>query len=716
MYTINNPKYKKAREKAKNLVKKMTLKDKIVQLTQYINGDDSYNPKSGDTSKNNAGRCGSFLNCCGIYEVNELQKIALEYSPHNIPIITGCDVIHGYRTTMPIPLAMSCCFDEEIVRNCCRVAAEEAKSDNVHWIYSPMVDIARDCRWGRVAEGFGEDPYLCSLLAKAAVTGYQNDGGVMACMKHFVGYSACESGKDYTGCEMSDQTLFNVFLPPYKAGIDAGVATVMSSFNDINGIPCSGNKKMLTEVLRNKLGFDGFVISDYDSVLELIKHGYAEDKKDAVLKGYGAGVDVLMSGNMYNEYLPELVAEGKISEEQIDASVERILAAKYTVGVMDEPLLDTEKPRHFLTEEHRKVAYDAAVNSLVLLENNGILPLNDEKIGSKKIGLTGPIANDKDSVLGCWSCLKNPSFTVSIKDAAEKIFGKDSVIYDKGCSFNEDENISEALDKMRECDIIIACMGEHASESGEATSKTCLDLNKVQKQYLNNLFETGKPVIVIISAGRPLIMTDIRKKAAALLYIWAPGTEAGNAVCDVLRGIKNPSGRTTISFPYSVGQLPLYYNHKSTGRPPVNNFFFESKYIDSPIGALYPFGYGLSYSKFEYTEGKMSGLVVSEEKNITVSCKITNCGKYAGFETVQLYIRDVVGSITRPVKELKSFKKIFLAPGESRTVSFDITSEMLSFWNADMIFTAEDGSFKAWIAANSSSNDIEFKFTYKSSN
>lgn len=710
MYTPKNPNYAKAREKAKELVSKMTLEEKVVQLTQYISGDNSYNPESKDGSSHNAGKCGSFLAACGIYEVNALQKIALEYTPFGIPIITGCDVIHGYRTTMPIPLAMSCTFDPDTVRKCCATAAIEARCDNVHWVFSPMVDIARDSRWGRVAEGFGEDPYLCSLLAAAAVKGYQDDGGVMACMKHFAAYSACEGGRDYNSCEMSPQTLFNVYLPPFKAGIDAGVATVMSSFNEINGVPCSGSKYILTDVLRKKLGFDGFVVSDYDSVHELVNHGFAKDKKDAVLKGYGAGVDVLMSGNAYNEYLPELVSEGKISEEQIDASAERIIAAKYVVGVMDEPLLDTEKPRPHLTPEHRKCAYEAAVKSFVLLENNGVLPYVPKAAKGKKIGLTGPIADDKDSVLGCWSSIKNPSCTVSIYDAIQRTYPESEIIYEKGCSFTEKENANDAVSALSECDIIFACMGEHASESGEATSKTSLELNGVQLEYLDKLFNTGKPVVVIISAGRPLIMTEIRKKAAALLYIWASGTETGNAVCDVLSGKRCPSGKTTISFPFTTGQLPLYYNSKSTGRPAAGKLFFESKYIDCPIGALYPFGYGLSYAKFEYSMPEISSKTLERGKCITLSCEVMNVGEYEGEETVQLYVRDVAASLTRPVKELKGFKKICLAPGAAAKVSFDVTCDMLAFWNCDMEFVAESGEFKAWISQNSKDEKIEFDF------
>lgn len=711
MYTLKNPEYRKAREKARALVEKMTLEEKVIQLTQYIGGDNSYNPERCEEGSTNAGRCGSFLAACGLEEVNALQKIALEYTPHSIPVISGCDVIHGFKTTMPIPLAMSCTFEPEITRACCKAAAIEARQNNIHWTFSPMVDIARDSRWGRVAEGYGEDTFLCTKMAEAAVLGYQNDGGIMACMKHFVGYSACEGGRDYNGCEMSDQTLYNVYLPPFKAGIDAGVATFMSSFNEINGVPCSASRKILTDVLRGSLGFDGFVVSDYDSVLETIAHGYSEDKKDATLKGYGAGVDMIMFGNMYNDYLPELVKEGKISEEQIDASVERILAAKYVVGVMDKPFLEYGDIACD-EAEHRRVAYEGAVKSLVLLENNGILPLTPEKYKGKKIGLTGPIANDRESVLGCWASCKNISKTVTIKQAFENNFPESEIVCESGISYVEETSVEAGIAAMKDCDVIVACMSEHFADSGEATSMSSLELKRDQLDYLDALFATGKPVIVLVSAGRPLIMTEIRRKAAALLYIWAPGTEAGNAVCDVLSGKFNPSGRTTISFPYNVGQMPLYYNSKNTGRPAAGKSIFESKYKDCPIGALYPFGYGLSYTKFDYTDAEIDKDSFTKGEAITVSCKVTNVGSMAGDDVVQLYVRDLFGSITRPVKELKGFEKIHLEPGESRKVSFVITPELLAFYNADMEYTTECGKFKAWIAHDSSDNAVEFEFSY----
>lgn len=715
MYTLDNPKYKEARAKAAALVAEMTLEEKVIQLTQFMVTENTYNPDHvEEDGEMLAGRCGSLLAATGAETVNHYQKISLECTPKGIPLLSGCDVIHGFCTTMPIPLAQSCTFEPAVARECSAVAGKEAHLQGVHWTFAPMVDIARDARWGRNAEGFGEDTYLASKFADAAVRGYQEDGGILACMKHYVAYSACEGGRDYNGCEMSDQTLFNTYLPPFKAGIDAGVATVMSSFNDINGVPCSGSRRMLTDILRGKLGFDGFVISDYDSVLELINHGYAEDECDAVCKGYGAGVDILMLGNLYNRYLPRLVREGKIKEEMIDASVERFLAAKYMMGLMDDPFTSEEGLEGaFVTEEYRAIARNAAKRSFVLLENDGTLPLIPSEWTGKKIGLTGPAADDRDSVLGCWASLKNPDKTVSIKDAFERVYKDSTIVFAEGVSFNKEKSDPDgAIEKLAGCDVIVAALAEHADESGEATSKTSLELADDQREYLERLIDTGRPVVLLISAGRPLILTDIKDRVAAILYIWAPGTECGNAVGDVISGAYNPAGRTTISFPRATGQCPVYYNCKSTGRPPVHGdgWRFESKYRDCKIGPLYPFGYGKSYTEFEYTNGAITSEKMKRGGDVTVSCKIKNVGKYAGEEVVQLYIRDLVGSIVRPVAELKDFKKIYLEPGEEKTVEFRITEDDLSFWNADMVYGAESGDFTCRIAPDSASRGSEFKF------
>ncbi len=714
MFTLNDPKYREAREKAKELLSKMTLEEKVIQLTQYIGTDNSYNPehkeKDGST---NAGRCGSLLAVCGAATVNGFQKIALEYTPHSVPVITGCDVIHGYRTTMPIPLALSCTFEPDLIRKCYGIIGKEAASDGVHWVYAPMVDVARDSRWGRVAEGYGEDTYLCSEMASAAVHGFQDDGGVMACMKHFVAYSAGEGGRDYNGCEMSMQTLFNTFIPPFQAGVDAGVGTFMNAFNEINGVPCAANRTLLTDILRGKMGFDGFVVSDYDAVMELINHGFAEDEKDAAMKGYNAGVDVLMLGNLYNNYLPELVREGRVSEEQIDESVLRVLAAKYRLGVFDSPFVPDDSDGEFFSDEHLKTARECARRSFVLLENDGTLPLIPEKYKGKKIGVVGPYADDRISVLGCWASIMTPSRTVSILSALKERYSDSDIIFSEGVDFSDGiENIEKACCDMAECDVIIAALGEHSSQSGEATSKTNLELPENQKLLLERLASLGKPIVLLVSAGRPLILDKIRKSVSAILYIWAPGTEAGHAVCDVVSGDFSPSGKTTISFPYTSASLPYYYNHKSTGRPASGEMTFESKYIDTPIGALYPFGYGMSYTTFEYSDAAISSDKIKAEsgESINVTLKVKNTGGFEGYDVVQLYVRDVVGSITRPVKELKKFVKVHAAPGEEKEVSMTLSRDDLAFWNADMEYTAEKGRFKLWVAHDSDDNNIEFDF------
>lgn len=716
MFTLKNPKYKAARERAAELLSKMTLEEKVIQLTQYIGSDNTYNPEhKEEDGSNNAGRCGSLLAVSGIGAVNGFQKIALEYTPHGIPIMTGCDVIHGYKTTMPIPLAMSCTFEPELIRECYGIIGREARSEGVHWVYAPMVDVARDSRWGRVAEGYGEDTYLCSKMAAAAVHGFQDDGGVMACMKHFVGYSAGEGGRDYNGCDMSDQTLFNTFIPPFQAGVDAGVGTFMNAFNDINGVPCAGNKKLLTDTLRGKMGFDGFVVSDYDAVIELINHGYAEDEKDAALKGYGAGVDVLMLGNLYNNYLPELVREGKISEEQIDASVLRILAAKYLLGIMDEPFLPEDTKFEFFSEKNLAMSREMGRKSLVLLENDGVLPLTCDKYKGKKIGVCGPVAADNDSVLGCWASLRGPAHTVTVLNALKETYPDSEIVFSEGVSFREDDTsgIEEAAGALAECDVIIAALGEHASQSGEATSKVNLHLPANQLALLDRLSELGKPIVLLVSAGRPLIMDKVREKVSALLYIWAPGTETGHAVTDVLSGAFCPSGKTTISFLYSEASLPYYYNHKNTGRPASGKVKFESRYMDSPIGALYPFGYGLSYTTFEYSDASISADKITSDGSLEVTFKVKNTGEYEGDDVIQLYVRDLVGSLTRPVKELKNFAKVHLAPGEEKTVSMTLSASDLAFWNADMEYVTEPGKFKLWIAHHSDDNAIEFAFEVK---
>lgn len=710
MFTVKNPKYREALKRAKNLLSEMTLEEKVIQLTQYIGFDNSYNPESKDKSgRSKAGRCGSLLALSGKERVNETEKIAIAHTPKGIPVITGNDVIHGYYTTMPIPLALAGTFDEALVRKCFSTAGEEAKAEGVHWVFSPMVDVARDSRWGRVAEGFGEDPYLASKMAEAAVRGYQDDAGIMACMKHFVGYSAAEGGRDYNTCEIDTETLFNTFLPPFATGVKAGCATVMASFNTVGGIPMSGNREILTDVLRKQLGFDGFVVSDYDSVHELVDHGFAEDLEDAALKGYSAGVDVVMSGDLYNDNLPRLVREGKISEDAIDASVLRVLAAKYFIGVMDEPFV--KDGRAGFDKEALNTALKAATDSAILLENDGILPITKEKLKEGKIALVGPGAKDTSELLGCWSSCKDPKRTVTLEEGLKKVFG-DSLVCEPGLSYDGSVcDTNRAVKAALESDVILAAVGERAAESGEATGKTNLDLDSKQFRLIEELSKTGVPIVLLITAGRPLALGKLKEIANAILWLWAPGTMAGDAVASLISGISEPSGRCAISFPYSAGQCPVYYNRKTTGRPANEKRFFTSKYLDCPPGALYPFGYGLSYTDISYEEVTSDKDVLKEGETLTLSVRLKNGGFRAGSETVQLYLKDVVASVTRPRKQLIGYKKVTLHPKEEKTVTFKVTESDLSFWNNKGEKVTEPGRFILWAAKNSDddSHPVEFR-------
>lgn len=712
MFTEKNPKYREALKRAKELLSKMTLEEKVIQLTQHIGFDNSYNPESKDKSgRSKAGRCGSLLAVSGKDRVNEIEKTAVAHTPKGIPVITGNDVIHGYYTTMPIPLALAGTFDGALVRRCFATAGEEAKAEGVHWVFSPMVDVARDSRWGRVAEGFGEDPYLASIMAEAAVRGYQDDAGIMACLKHFVGYSAAEGGRDYNTCQIDTETLFNTFLPPFAAGVKAGCATVMASFNTVGGIPMSGNREILTDVLRGRLGFDGFVVSDYDSVHELVDHGFAEDLEDAALKGYSAGVDVVMSGELYNDNLPRLVREGKISEDAVNASVLRVLAAKYLIGVMDEPFV--RGGRAGFDGEALDTALEAAINSAILLENDGILPITEEKLKNGKIALVGPGARDREELLGCWASCKDPNRTVTIEEGLRKVFG-DSLVCEPGLSY--DGTLCEtdkAVEAARGCDVILVAVGERAAESGEATGKTNLDLDSRQLRLIEELSKTGVPTVLLITAGRPLALGRLKELANAILWLWAPGTMAGDAVASLISGRREPSGRCAISFPRSAGQCPIYYNCKTTGRPANEKRFFTSKYIDCPTGALYPFGYGLSYTDISYEEVTSDRDVLKKGEALTLFVRLKNRGFRAGSETVQLYLRDVAASVTRPRKQLIGYEKVTLLPNEEKTVTFKVTESDLSFWNNRGEKVTEPGRFILWAAENSDddSHPVEFRLT-----
>lgn len=704
--------YNEARKKAEEMLSQMSLTEKIGQLSQfgtsiYTNDEQYFEDHFAE------GKVGSYLTIRGAEKTNKIQELLLSITRLKIPALFAEDVIHGYKTVAPIPLAQSCTWEPSLTEECCSDAAEECYKSGIKWTFSPMVDIARDPRWGRIAEGYGEDPYLCSDYARAAVRGYQGDeigkkGKVLACMKHYVAYGACQGGRDYDTADMSLQTLYDVYLPSFKAGIDEGAATVMSAFNDVNGVPCTGNKFLLRDVLRDELGFEGFVVSDAMAVHELIAHGYAKDGKDAAAKAFGGGVDMLMAGDLYNDNIPALIEEGKIDPALVDESVKTILTYKYMLGLFDTPYVDPEEEKAgFYSEKALKNALECAKNSIVLLENDGVLPLK----GTEKVALVGPMADDKKNAFGTWVIAGESEHNVSVADGMKKFFSDMTI--DRACGYvpDEDENIDEAVKKAAKADVIIACVGEARDMSGEARSRSDLGLPGNQKELMEKLFATGKKVVMLVSAGRPLVLTEYKDRAAAIVYTWHLGTRHGDAVAQVLTGRYNPSGHLSTSFPRTTGQVPVHYNHYSTGRPALGKVPHEAKYSDCEIGALYPFGYGKSYTTFEYSELSLSSDEMATDGEITVAVKVKNSGEFDGSDVVQLYVRDLFGSRVRPVAELKGYKKIFLKKGEEQVISFTLRGEALSFTNCEMKRVTEPGEFKLWIAHNSADKALEADFT-----
>ena len=698
------------------LLAQMTLLEKAGQLTQLgpsmVGGFDIEafldNPELFKEAKRDfhedwirKGEVGSYLGVQGADEINRLQKIAIEESRLGIPMIFGLDVIHGYRTMFPIPLAEACSWEPELARKTAEIAAREASAAGIHWTFAPMMDIARDARWGRIAEGSGEDPFLGSAFAAARVKGFQGDDPadqqhLAACAKHYIGYGGAVAGRDYNTVEMALQTLHEIYLPPFTAAVNAGVFTFMSAFNDLNGVPTSGNRYTLTDVLRGKLGFNGFVVSDSNSIGELVQHGYAADRKEAGKKALLAGVDMDMVTESYRFDIPELVEAGVIPMAVVDEAVRRILRVKFLLGLFERPYrsnADNESATQ-LTAEHLAVARESARRSIVLLKNEGnILPLK----GDRKIAVIGPFADSQEDMLGSWS------FTGAAKDVVTILSGIKStsngeVLYAQGCDPKGDKpaDFTHAVQVAEQSDIVIAVVGESAGMSGEAASRLHLGLTGHQEALLEALKGTGKPLVVLLSNGRPLAIPWITLHADAILETWQLGVQAGNAVADVLFGAYNPSGKLSATFPYSVGQCPIYYNHPNTGRP-AGDFYFTSKYNDGPVAPLYPFGFGLSYASFEYSKLEIN----AGSEKVIVSAVVRNIGKVAGEEVVQLYIGDVVGSRVRPLKELKSFQKILFAPGESRTVTFELNVSDLGFYDVDMQYVVEPGQFKVWVGTNS---------------
>ncbi|MET4082491.1 beta-glucosidase [Pedobacter sp. UYP30] len=725
----------------KSLMSKMTVEEKIGQLNLLTGGEATTGSAvSTDVEqKIAAGKVGGIFSLTTPEKIRKTQEAAMK-SRLKIPMIFGQDVIHGYKTVFPIPLALAASWDLPMIENTARVAAQEASADGLNWTFSPMVDIARDARWGRISEGSGEDPFLGSAIAKVMVKGYQGDdlsknNTIMACVKHFALYGAVEAGRDYNTVDMSKDRMYNDYFPPYKAAIDAGAGSVMASFNDINGIPATANKWLLTDVLRKQWGFTGFVVSDYTGVNELSAHGLG-NLQQVSARALVAGTDMDMVGEGYLTTLKKSIAEGKVTMAQIDNACRLVLEAKYKLGLFADPFKYCSEERaktEISTEANLKAARNAAAQTFVLLKNeNNILPL--KKTGT--IAVIGPLGNTKPNMVGTWAVNANMDIVPTLVEGIEQVAGKDvkvtyalgsnltadSVLQKNSTMFGRDiprdnrpeqDVINDALKVASKADVIVAALGESSEMSGEASSRTDIDIPEVQKRLLAALLKTGKPVVLVLFTGRPLAIKEESETVPAILNVWFGGTEATTAIGDVLFGDVNPSGKLPVTFPQNVGQVPIYYAHKNTGRPlPAGGWFskFKSNYLDVSNDPLYPFGFGLSYTTFNYGEVKLSNISLNPGKTITATVSLTNTGKVVGKEVVQMYIRDLVGSTTRPVKELKGFQKISLNPGETKEVSFKISEDDLKFYNADLKYVAEPGDFKVFIGTNSSDvKEADFK-------
>jgi beta-glucosidase len=697
------------------LLARMTLAEKLGQL-QQLDGEANgvYRPEHPEMIRK--GLLGTTLNIRGAKRTNELQRIAMQESRLKIPVLFAFDVIHGYRTIFPVPLGEAASWDTKAVEGAAAVAAAEASAAGVRWTFAPMVDIARDARWGRIVEGSGEDSFLGSAMASARVRGFQGKDysapdKVVACAKHWVAYGAAEAGRDYNTTEVSERTLREVYFPPFQAAVEAGVGTFMSAFNDLNGEPTSANSFTLTKVLRDEWKFDGIVVSDYESVRELMNHGIAATEAEAARAGLAAGVDVEMVSRLYNKHGAQLIREGKLSMAAIDEAVRRVLRIKFRLGLFDNPYTDESRESAvMLSREHLATAREVAARSLVLLKNERqTLPL-DKNIRS--LALIGPLADDRQSLIGSWTGDGRKEDAVTLLAGIRaKVPASTKITYANGCevSGGTTEGIAEAVNLARQADVAILVVGESADMSGEAASRTSLDLPGHQQELVKAVVAAGKPTVVVLMNGRPLTINWLAENAAAILETWFAGTQAGNAIADVLFGDVNPGGKLPVTFPRTVGQAPLYYNHKNTGRPPDANNKYTSKYLDMPWTPLYPFGYGLSYTEFKLSNLQLSARSIAPDGRLTVSVEVENVGKRAGDEVVQLYIRDLAASVTRPVKELRGFERLTLQPGEKRRLEFQLTSEHLGFYNRDMRFVVEPGEFKVFVG-NSSQGGLEASF------
>ncbi len=701
------------------ILSKMTLEEKVGQLVKFsLSGSGKEYKKKKEKYLNliRKGLIGSFLNVKGIKERNLIQKVAVEESRLGIPLIFGIDVIHGYRTIFPIPLAQAASWDPELVKKSARIAAIEATAGGIDWTFAPMIDIARDPRWGRIAEGYGEDPFLASRMSFAAVKGFQDEDissptSLVACLKHYVAYGAAIGGRDYNSVDISEKTLREIYLPPYEAGIKAGALTVMSAFNSINGIPASANYFTIRKILKNDFSFKGFVVSDWESIKETINHGFSKDEKDAALKGLIAGVDMDMESGVYLKYLPELVREGKIDEKILNDSVKRVLRVKILKGLFENPYKDENRTNEILTNEKRKFERKVAQRSIILLKNkNSVLPI---KKFPEKIAVIGPLAKDKKTPLGCWSLYGRAEDVISAFEGIKnKVKNGVKIFYSKGSEIRGfiKGGIEEAVKISKNADIVLLFLGDNIS--GEDASLAHLKLPEPQLKLIKEISKnTSSPIITIIIDGRPRPINSIVKYSDAVLLAWYLGIESGNAIADVLFGDYNPSAKLPVTIPRAIGQIPIYYNHENTGRPLIKNKPRNfSRYRDESNEPLFPFGFGLSYTKFSYSDLRISPEKAHANEKIKVSVKVKNTGNFDGEEIVELYIRDLVSSIIRPVKELKGFKKIKLKAGESKVISFILDEKLLGFHYKGNRITVEPGKFKVWVGP-SSQEGLEGEFT-----
>ncbi|MEO1011098.1 MAG: beta-glucosidase BglX [Bacteroidota bacterium] len=725
------------------LLGEMTLEEKIGQLNLLTPGGGIATGavvSDNVEAKIRAGQVGGLFGVAGPERMRKAQDLAVKNTRLKIPLLFGYDVIHGYKTTFPIPLGLSCSWDMELIEKTARIAAIEATADGINWNFSPMVDIARDPRWGRIAEGAGEDPFLGSAIAKAMVKGYQGENladpkTMLACVKHLGLYGAAEAGRDYNSVDMSKLKMFNEYLPPYKTAIDAGVGSAMSSFNDIDGVPASGNKWLLTDLLRKRWGFSGFVVSDYTSINEMIAHGLGNLQTVSALS-LKAGLDMDMVGEGFLKTLKKSYEEGTISEKDITNACRRILEAKHKLGLFKDPYryIDPQRPEvDILGAENRRTARDAAAKSFVLLKNHGqVLPLKKED----KIALIGPLANNKNNMLGTWAPTGNPQLSIPILEGFKNVAPNASISYAKGANITDDpemakhvnvfgirveidkrspdEMLGEALRLAQESDVVVVVVGEATEMSGEAASRTDISIPDSQKKLINALADTGKPLVLVLMSGRPLTIPEELGLPISILQVWHPGVEAGNAIADVVFGDFNPSGKLTATWPRNVGQIPIYHSMKNTGRPFLSKEFekFKSNYLDVPNSPLLPFGHGLSYTQFDYSDLQANKREIDQGESIQISVTLKNTGDYDGSEVVQLYLRDVVRSITPPKRQLKGFKKIFLKKGETRTVTFTLTPDNLKFYNAMLDLVAEPGEFEVFVGG-SSQTEMKTNFVLK---